>query len=424
MAMTREELFKQVLGDMGVQVGESTEAIYQAAKDEGLTTTGLDAFRGDEIITREEAALVLGRGLGDTTTQFGGGVEAAMESGLYQGFAGGSAGTGQEAFYTSYYDGRVGESFRSAFAALNSTGTSGASGDLGDSGENVLGNEDALEAQRLQDADNALEIIKDKLREYGLEGLADQAYNMLLDGVSAEAVVLRLRESDEFKNRFSGMQMRRENGMSAISPAEYISLERSYRNVMMTAGIPEGFYDSPDDFAAFIGNDVSQAEMTERVAMAATAVQSIDPNLKTQLQDLYGIGVENDGELTAYYLDPQRGTDIIEQRLQLEAAGLSAASVGTLGSGFESDTAERLVDLNIQQREITERFKGQRAVTQQLVGEADAMSASEFAAAEFGFDSDAVADLAQLRGQRQQRGVRQTGSLVTQRGAIGLGSAT
>lgn len=421
MAMTREELFKQVLGDMGVQVGESTEAIYQAAKDKGLTTTGLDAFRGDEIITREEAALVLGRGLGDTTTQFGGGVEAAIESGLYQGFADGSPGTGQETFYTSYYDGRVGEAFRSAFADLNSTGTSG---DFGDSGENVLKSEDVLEAQRLQDADNALEIIKDKLQEYGLEGLADQAYNMLLDGVSAEAVVLRLRETDEFKNRFSGMQMRRENGMSAISPAEYISLERSYRNVMMTAGIPEGFYDSPDDFAAFIGNDVSQAEMTERVAMAATAVRSIDPNLKTQLQDLYGIGVENDGELTAYYLDPQRGTDIIEQRLQLEAAGLSAASVGTLGSGFESGTAERLVDLNIQQREITERFKGQRAMTQQLVGEADAMSASEFAAAEFGFDSDAVADLAQLRGQRQQRGVRQTGSLVTQRGAIGLGSAT
>jgi hypothetical protein len=220
------------------------------------------------------------------------------------------------------------------------------------------------------------------------------------------------------------MQIRRDNGMSAISPAEYIRLERGYRQVMMAAGIPEGFYDAPDDFAAFIGNDVSQAEMTERVAMAATAVQSIDPNLKTQLQDLYGIGVENDGELTAYFLDPERGTSLIEQRLQMEAAGLSAAAVGTLGAGFERQTAERLADLNVQQREITERLKGQRAVTQQLVGEQEAMTTSEFAAAEFGLDSEATADLARLRRQRQERGRRQMGALVTGAGASGLGRAT
>ena len=182
---------------------------------------------------------------------------------------------------------------------------------------------------------------------------------------------------------------------------------------MMAAGIPEGFYDSPDDLAAFIGNDISQAEMTQRVSMAAAAVQSIDPNLKTQLQDLYGIGVENDGELTAYFLDPERGVNVIEQRLQLEAAGLSSAAMGTLGGGFERQTAERLADLGVQRREITERLQGQAAVTQQLLGEEEAVTTSELAAAEFGLDSEATAEVARLRAQRQQRGRRQMGTLVT-----------
>ena len=282
----------------------------------------------------------------------------------------------------------------------------------------------AISAQEEQDARDAVEIIRDTLRQYGLEDLTSEAYNMLIEGSSTEAVVLRLRQSESFQERFKGMQMRIDAGLPAISPAEYISLERSYRQTMAAAGIPEGFYDSPDDLAAFIGNDISQAEMMQRVSMAAAAVQAIDPNLKTQLQDLYGIGVDNDGELTAYFLDPERGVNVIEQRLQLEAAGLSSAAMGTLGGGFERQTAERLADLGVQRREITERLQGQAAITQQLLGEEEAVTTSELAAAEFGLDSEATAEVARLRAQRQQRSRRQMGSLVTGAGASGLGRAT
>ncbi len=290
--------------------------------------------------------------------------------------------------------------------------------------DNVLEDELAAAAQEAQDDRDALEIIKDTLAQYGLEGLSGEAYNMLIEGSSPEAVVLRLRETQQFQDRFKGMALRREAGLPAISPAEYISLERGYKQTMMAAGIPAGFYDSPDDLAAFIGNDVSQAEMTQRVSMAVAAVESVDPNLKLQLQDLYGIGVQDDGELTAYFLDPERGVTMIEQRLQMEAAGLSAAAVGTLGGGFERETAERLADLGIQRREITERMQGQRALTQRLLGEDEAVTTSELAAAEFGLDSDATADVKRLRQQRQQRGRREMGALVTGAGATGLGRAT
>lgn len=426
MAMTREELFKQVLGEMGLKNldGKSSEEIYDLAALADLTTVKPDEFRGGEEITRAEAAAVFLRGTGQ---QMGTGpgfreqaVSGAAEVGLFKG-----EGDPSQAFQESFYQDVIGRARTEGLAFRQMPEqTTGTGETYGDSGLDVTKNQDVMEAQRLQDAENALEIVKGKLSEYGLEGLAEEAHQMLLDGATAEAVVLRLRETDEFKERFSGMEMRRANGMSAISPAEYISLERSYRQVMMSAGIPEGFYDSPDDFAEFIGNDVSPNEMTQRVTMAATAVESVDPNLKTQLQDLYGIGVENDGELVAYFLDPERGVSMIEQRLQLESAGLSAAALGTLGGGLERQTAERLADIGVQRREITERLQGQRGLTQQLLGEEEAVTSSELAAAEFGLDPEATADIARLRQQRQQRGRRQMGALVTGAGATGLGRAT
>jgi hypothetical protein len=284
---------------------------------------------------------------------------------------------------------------------------------------------DVEAAENREEVLSAKEIIAQVLESYGLEGLVDEAWDMLIemDNPDASTVALQLRRSEQFQERFKGMQLRNENGHAAISPAEYVALERAYKQTMMTAGLPRNFYDSSDDLAEFIGNDVAQAEFTQRVSLAAEAARSVDPNLKVQLQEMYGVGVENDGELVAYYLDPERAVDVIEQRLQLEAAGLSAASLGTLGTGLTAPTAERLADMNVQTREITQQFAGQRAVTQRLVGEESAMTADEFAAASFGLDSDATSDLARLRAQREQRGRRQTGAVMTQTGVTGLGTA-
>lgn len=468
--MSRTALFAEALKQMGyhhealtgnMRPGSSVtdkalrpldhKIVFEIAKREGLTTAkSLDEFRGNDTITRSEAATVLVRSTGEQVNSTEEGLQRAVDLGLFN-----SVGDGTAEFKNRFLPDVLGrgQGVLPERPTLETGGLRGPDGNvierptsgMGDpateppaaptpppattsttssDADNVLEDEFVEAAQEAQDARDALEIIKDSLRQYGLEGLSGEAYNMLIEGSSPEAVVLRLRETEQFQERFKGMEMRREAGFPAISPGEYIALERNYKQTMIAAGIPEGFYDSPDDFAAFIGNDVSPNEMSQRVAMAAAAVQSVDPNLKTQLQDLYGIGVENDGELTAYFLDPDRGVNVIEQRLQMEAAGLSSAAVGTLGGGFERDTAERLADLNVQRREITERMQGQRGLTQRLVGEERAVTTSELAAAEFGLDSDATADVKRLRQQRQQRGRREMGSLVTGAGVTGLGRAT
>lgn len=289
--------------------------------------------------------------------------------------------------------------------------------------DTVLTDDAVMEAQETQDDRDALTIIRDALAGYGLEGLANYAYRFLMEGSSSESVMIEIKDTELFRERFKGMETRSKLGLPAISPAEYIRLESNYRQTMAAAGLPANFYDNPDDFAEFIGNDVSPAEMTERVSMAATAVSNINPELKTQLQDMYGIGVENDGELVAYFLDPERGVSVIEQRLQVESAGLSAAALQATGQGIQTDVARQLVGRNVQQREISQRLGQQAGLTQTTFGEQQAATSTQLAASAFGLDSEATAEIRRLRQRRQAAGQRSSGSLVTGMGASGLGSA-
>lgn len=287
----------------------------------------------------------------------------------------------------------------------------------------VVDDSAVMQAQETQDDRDALTIIKDTLASYGLEGLAADAYRFLMEGASTDSVMIQLKETEQFKERFKGLELRRQQGLPAISPAEYIRLERDYRQTMSAAGLPEGFYDSPDDFAEFIGNDVSPAEMTQRVSMATTAVSNVNPELKNQLREMYGIGTENDGELIAYFLDPERGVNVIEQRLQMESAGLSAAAVQATGQGIGTGVARQLAGQNVQQREISQRLGQQAGLTQQVFGEQQAVTSTELAAASFGLDSESTAQVRRLRQRRQAAAEQRTGGLVTGMGATGLGSA-
>tara|TARA_R100001443_G_scaffold35241_2_gene49005 strand:- start:2086 stop:3009 length:924 start_codon:yes stop_codon:yes gene_type:complete len=289
--------------------------------------------------------------------------------------------------------------------------------------DTVLTDDAVMEAQETQDDRDALTIIRDTLATYGLEGLAGDAYRFLMEGASTDSVMIQLKETDVFKERFKGLELRRQQGLPAISPAEYIRLERDYRQTMAAAGLPEGFYDNPDDFADFIGNDVSPAEMTQRVSMATTAVSNVNPELKNQLREMYGIGTENDGELIAYFLDPDRGVNVIEQRLQMESAGLSAAAIQATGQGIGTGVARQLAGQNVQQREISQRLSQQAGLTQQVFGEQNAVTSTELAAASFGLDSESTAQVRRLRQRRQAAAEQRAGGLVTGMGATGLGSA-
>jgi hypothetical protein len=285
---------------------------------------------------------------------------------------------------------------------------------------------DPVETAEEKEVRRAAEItLETTLTGYGLEDLIPWAWEQLRSNSPISQILLAMRDEDPYKKRFPGMKLRSDNGHKAISPGDYLIAENAFKQTMAAAKMPAGFFDSPDDFGEWIGNNVSDDEIVGRISMAAEAVRSVNPALKTQLQDLYGIGVENDGELIAYFLDPERAVGIIEQRLQMDAAGLSAAAVRTVGSGIDRKTSEQLAGANIQAREIGDRLKGQAGlVNHRLLGEKKKLTTSEAAAAEFGLDSDATAQVRSLRQRREESTRRRSGVLATNVGATGLGSAT
>ena len=84
--------------------------------------------------------------------------------------------------------------------------------------------------------------------------------------------------------------------------------------------------------------------------------------------------------------------------------------------------AKKLASQNVQQREVTARLNPQAGLTQATLSDKGATT-SELAASSFGLDPDSTAQIKRLRQRRQATAQRQTGGLITNVGASGLGSA-
>lgn len=134
-----------------------------------------------------------------------------------------------------------------------------------------------------------------------------------------------LPTTDVYNERFSANQTRIKNGLKPLSPTEYLAAEESYRSVIKDSGLPAGFYDSPDDFAGFIGQDTSAIEMKTRVNAAADAVNNASPEYKQALRELYGI---DEGMMAAHMLDPERAFDIIQKQAKAVEYGTAAVKQG------------------------------------------------------------------------------------------------
>jgi hypothetical protein len=160
-------------------------------------------------------------------------------------------------------------------------------------------------------------------------------------------------------------------------------LEDYYRSTLQSNGLPPGFYDSPDDFQKLIENDVSPAELQTRVQKGYRAVAQADPEVKRQMQELYGV---SEGQLAAYFLDPQRAVTLLER--QAQAANIAARGMEQGGIQVSGQFAENLAARGITPDEALRGFGqvGQLGeLTQTFAGET-ALSGEQLAGAAFGID--------------------------------------
>lgn len=268
--------------------------------------------------------------------------------------------------------------------------------------------------------ENARDYLTSVLERYGLSGLGDWAWEQIQAGHTNERILQDLRETSQYKQRFVGMEARRAAGLPAISESEYIGYETSVRQLMRAAGMPADFYDAPQDFADFIGQDVSVAEMQSRINEGFLAASQAPAEVRQQLRDLYGVG---EAQLTAFFLDPDRALPLIER--QWAAAKVSGAAVTTGYGALNQTEAERLASVGVTGEQAAEGFSAlaeNEELFGALPGEQDGLISRETQqAAVFENNADARGALERKAGARRSAGSGAQAFAVGSAGVSGLG---
>jgi len=175
------------------------------------------------------------------------------------------------------------------------------------------------EKEQQMQRQSIISIMSDRLTRYNLTGLIPTIKRLAQEGATESTITFALQETEDYKRRFKANEDRIKKGLQVLTPAEYLNLEDGYRQILRSYGLNQ--FDTDDYVNQFISNDVSAAELSNRVVTAVQRVRNADPAIAATLRDYYGIG---DTDLVAYVLDPNQQFPKIQT--QVSAAEIGAAA--------------------------------------------------------------------------------------------------
>lgn len=195
---------------------------------------------------------------------------------------------------------------------------------------------------------DAIEVMKARFKQYGLESLVTKIKDLAVSGASDTTITLQLQETPEYKTRFSANEARAKKGLQVLSPGEYLTMEDTYRQTLRAYGLKQ--FDNDAYVKQFIANDVSPTELSNRVVTAVQRVKNADPAIALQLREFYGIGQE---DLVAYVLDPEQQFQKIQRQVAASEIGVAAGRQG-LRAGV--GVAEQLAAQGVTQAEAQKGY--------------------------------------------------------------------
>jgi hypothetical protein len=201
----------------------------------------------------------------------------------------------------------------------------------------------AREKEQQMQRQSIISIMSDRLTRYNLTGLIPTIKRLAQEGATEATITLALQETEDYKRRFKANEDRIKKGLQVLTPAEYLNLEDGYRQILRSYGLNQ--FDTDDYVSQFIANDVSAAELSNRVVTAVQRVRNADPAIAATLKQYYGIG---DTDLVAYVLDPNQQFPKIST--QVAAAEIGAAA-GLQGLAPGVAVAEQLARQGVTQAE-------------------------------------------------------------------------
>jgi hypothetical protein len=251
--------------------------------------------------------------------------------------------------------------FQGNYSTGSNTGNGRVDGNTGLGGlDNSSTNNAATEAANAAgkaERQSAYDLLFQQFNQYGLGALVEPLKGLIISGASPAEFTIKLRDTDAYKKRFAANASRIANGLAAISEAEYLGLEDQYQNIMRNYGLPTSYYargemGAQEGFNKFIANDVSAAELEDRVMTAQNRVLNANPEVLASLKAFYPD--INNSDILAYTLDPTMGLQNIKRKITAAEIGGSAMQAGL---GITGARAEELGAAGITKQQAQQGFQ-------------------------------------------------------------------
>lgn len=186
---------------------------------------------------------------------------------------------------------------------------------------------------------NAMDLLSQTLTSWGLASLIPNLKGFITSGdTSPDTLTLKLENTDAYKTRFSGNDVRKAKGLPELTPAQYIATEEQYRQIMASYGLPKGFYDQKTDYDQLIGNDISASELDSRAKVAQSMWLNADDETKATAKSYFGL---SDGGAIAAVLNPNTSLATLQNESQIVSLGAAAGNAGLAISKQRADQLNR-----------------------------------------------------------------------------------
>lgn len=188
-------------------------------------------------------------------------------------------------------------------------------------------------------------------------------WEQITKGIDSQAALeFSFEQTPQYQARFPAIaqlreaQRRGERVGYIPTPRDVIQYEQAVSSMIRQAGLPDWFYSDRNMIQDLMVNDLSPAEIEERLGEAWTMVRNTDPAISGAFSEFFG--VEGDAALAAMFLDPTR----TQESLNRAARTAYTAGMGrTMGLDIGRQQAERIAGLPQTQAGIAE---GLRQVSQ------------------------------------------------------------
>ena len=175
---------------------------------------------------------------------------------------------------------------------------------------------------------SAYDILFSEFNRYGMGSLITPLQEFIIQGLSKDELTLKLRGTEQYKDRFRANEFRIKNGFAAIDEATYLGLEDKYQSIMQNYGLPESYYKrgalgKQAGFENLIGGNVDPITLEERI-MEGQKVVNGSKDIKDAIGQFYpGI---NNSDFLAYVLDPKNA--LVEIKRKVTAGEIGGAAIG------------------------------------------------------------------------------------------------